>query len=80
VTCRDAIALLGDDLGLELRPTDLAHLSLHLAGCRSCRAYLGTYRTTSRLAREAAADVKMPDETKRRLRAFLIETLSRESR
>jgi anti-sigma factor RsiW len=76
VTCRDAIALLGDFLGKELGPSDRARLALHLAGCRPCRAYLRTYRKTARLAARAAT-VEMPAEMKQRLRAFLIETLSR---
>jgi hypothetical protein len=77
VTCHDAIALLGDFLGRELRPRDRARLALHLAGCRPCRAYLRTYRATARLAGRASA-VEMPQEMRRRLRAFLLETLSRE--
>lgn len=76
MTCRDAIALLGDFLGKELGPRERARLAFHLAGCRPCRAYLRTYRKTARLA-AGAATADMPDEMKRRLRAFLIETLSR---
>lgn len=76
MTCRDAIGLLGDFLGKELGPKDRARLALHLAGCRPCRAYLRTYRKAARLApRAATAD--MPAEMKQRLRAFLLETLSR---
>jgi hypothetical protein len=76
VTCRDAIALFGDFLGKELGPTDRARLALHLAGCRPCRAYLRTYRKTARLAGRAVTG-DMPEEMKKRLRAFLLETLSR---
>jgi anti-sigma factor RsiW len=76
MTCRDAIAILGDFLAGELGPAARARLALHLAGCRPCRAYLRTYRKTVRLTRRGAA-VEMPDEMKRRLRAFLLETLSR---
>jgi hypothetical protein len=78
VTCRDAIDLLGDFLARELGPRDRARLHLHLAGCRPCRAYLRTYRRTVRLAARAG-QVEMPEEMKRRLRAFLVETLSRKS-
>ena len=74
MTCRDAIALLADFLGLELGPRDYARFAAHLAGCRPCRAYLRTYRKTKRLAGRAAA-VEMPEEMKRRVRAFLIERL-----
>jgi anti-sigma factor RsiW len=76
VTCRDAIALLADFLGHELGPIDRARLRVHLAGCGPCRAYLRTYRKAARLG-AAAARVPMPDEMKERLRAFLIEHLSR---
>lgn len=79
MTCRDAIELLGDFLGRELGPRDRARLMLHLAGCRPCRAYLRTYRKTARVAGRAAT-AEMPEEMKRRLRAFLVETLSRDRR
>jgi hypothetical protein len=75
VTCRDAIDLLGDFLARELGPRDRVRLRLHLAGCRPCRAYLRTYRRTVRLAGRAG-EIEMPEEMKRRLRAFLLEQLS----
>jgi anti-sigma factor RsiW len=77
VTCRDAIDLLGEFLGSELGPRDRVRLMVHLAGCRPCRAYLRTYRKTARVAGRAAT-AEMPEEMKRRLRAFLAETLSRD--
>ena len=76
MTCRDAIAILGDFLANELGPKDRARLALHLAGCKPCRAYLRTYRRTRRLANRAGA-VEMPAEMKRRLRVFLVETMTR---
>ena len=76
VTCRDAIAVLGDFLATELGPKDRARLAFHLARCQPCRAYLRTYRKTRQLANRAAA-VEMPAEMKRRLRAFLVETMTR---
>lgn len=75
MTCRDAIGLLGEFLAKELGPRDRARLALHLAGCRPCRAFLRTYRKTARIAGRAAT-VEMPEEMKRRLRAFLVEKLS----
>jgi predicted anti-sigma-YlaC factor YlaD len=75
VTCRDAIDLLGDFLASELGPRDSVRLRLHLAGCRPCRAYLRTYRRTVRLAGRAG-EIEMPEEMKRRLRAFLVEKLA----
>jgi hypothetical protein len=75
VTCRDAIDLLGDFLARELGPRDRARLRLHLAGCRPCRAYLRTYRRTVHLVGRTGRS-EMPEEMKRRLRGFLLETLS----
>jgi predicted anti-sigma-YlaC factor YlaD len=69
-TCREAIARMSEFLGRELGPVDVARLTLHLATCAPCRAYLRTLRRTIRLAGRAA-DVEMPEELKRRLRALL---------
>lgn len=71
------IDLLGDFLAGELGPRDRIRLRLHLAGCRPCRAYLRTYRRTARIAGRAGT-TEMPDDMKRRLRAFLLEKLSSE--
>jgi anti-sigma factor RsiW len=71
-TCREAIARMSEFLGRELSPVDAAQLMLHLATCAPCRAYLRTLRRTIRLAGRAA-DVEMPEEMKRRLKAFLSE-------
>ena len=76
VTCRDAIAILGDFLAKELGPKDRARLAFHLAGCKPCRAYLRTYRKTRHLTHRAGA-VEMPEEMKRRVRAFLLDALRR---
>ena len=77
VTCRDAIAVLGEFFANELSSKDRARLALHLAGCRPCRAYLRTYRKTRRLAQRAGA-VEMPEEMKHRVRSFLLDLLTRE--
>jgi len=77
VTCRDAIEVLADYLGLTLGPKAVARLSAHLMGCAACRAYLRTYRKTSRLARRAV-NAEMPEQMQRRLRAFLVEALTKE--
>ena len=70
LTCREVIARLSAYLGRELGPLDIARIALHLALCRECRAYLRTFRATVRIAGAAAA-VEMPEEMRRRLRAFL---------
>ena len=72
LTCREAIARMSEFLGRELGAVDLARIMLHLATCAPCRAYLRTLRRTIQLVGRAA-DVEMPDEMKRRLRAFLRE-------
>jgi predicted anti-sigma-YlaC factor YlaD len=72
LTCREAIARMSEFLGRELGPVDVARITLHLATCAPCRAYLRTLRRTIQLAGRAA-HVDMPDEMKRRLRAFLTE-------
>jgi hypothetical protein len=71
-TCREAIARMSEFVGRELGPIDVAQLMLHLATCAPCRAYLRTLRRTIQVAGRAA-DVEMPEEMKRRLRAFLSE-------
>jgi len=70
LTCREAIARMSAFLDRELGPLDVARITLHLSTCAPCRAYLRTLRATIRIAGRAA-DVEMPEEMKRRLRAFL---------
>jgi len=72
LTCRETIARMSAFLDRELGPRDLVRLGLHLAACAPCRAYLRTLRRTIHVAGRAA-DVEMPEEMKRRLRAFVSE-------
>ena len=74
MTCRELIALLADYLEASLAPEVVGQLDLHLRDCPPCVAYLNTYRRTRDVAAEANR-VEMPDEMKRRLRAFLLERL-----
>lgn len=63
LTCRDAIDFMGRFLAGELSEPERRRFRWHLRLCRSCRAYLRTYRTTLALAagtREAPAPI--PDE------------------
>jgi hypothetical protein len=76
VTCREAIALLADFLGATLDDRAGEVLVAHLADCDECLAYLATYRRTVDTV-AASARVPMPDELRRRLRAFLLEQLAR---
>jgi hypothetical protein len=80
LSCPDAVRLLGDYPDLALQPTDVVRLVLHLGACRPCRGYLGTCRTTALLLRDSAVDIRMPEAAKQRLRAYLVQRLSTESR
>jgi anti-sigma factor RsiW len=74
MTCQEAIALLLDYLESTLAPEALERLETHLADCEPCRAYLATYRRTIDVA-GAAGKIEMPDDMRRRLRAFLLDQL-----
>jgi predicted anti-sigma-YlaC factor YlaD len=77
MTCREAIAVLGDYLEDVLSGELLVELEAHLRDCAPCRAYLATYRKTRALAADAGR-VEMPDEMKLRLREFLLRRLREE--
>lgn len=51
MTCRDAIALLGEYLEAPLGASAGTEIEAHLRGCAECQAYLNTYRRTSELTR-----------------------------
>jgi len=51
VTCRDAIALLGEYLEATLGASTVTDIEAHLRDCDECQAYLNTYRRTSELTR-----------------------------
>ncbi len=76
MTCRDAIALLGEHLEAALGEDVLGRLEDHLRDCAPCVAYLNTYRRTREMAAEASR-VEMPPEMHRRLREFLVDHLCR---
>lgn len=76
MTCQEAISLLVDYLEATLDDDRLARLEPHLAGCDPCVAYLNTYRRTREVA-AAEGRVEMPDEMKKRLRAFLLAEMRR---
>jgi anti-sigma factor RsiW len=78
MTCRDAIAIMGDYLESLLNEEALAELEAHFRDCAPCRAYLNTYRRTRDMA-GAEGRVEMPPEMKERLRAFLVERILKSS-
>ena len=75
LSCREAIALLGDFLEAAFGPSQLAELERHLAGCDPCQAYLATYRRTRELTARTER-VEMPPEMRSRLAEFLLRQLS----
>jgi anti-sigma factor RsiW len=74
MTCEETVALLSDYLETALGPDALADLERHLGECAPCVAYLNTFRAARRLVAEMA-HVEMPEETKERLRSFLLARL-----
>ncbi len=72
-TCKEVILnYLADYLDNVLGREAAADLERHLAHCRSCVAYLHTYRRTRQLTARTVPPA-MPDELKARLRRFLLE-------
>jgi hypothetical protein len=74
VTCRDAIAMLGDYLEAVLGEDVLRRLEDYLRDCAPCVAYLNTYRRTREMAAEVNR-IEMPEEMRGRLREFLLSHL-----
>jgi anti-sigma factor RsiW len=66
-TCREVIGFLLEYLSGELPPERERAFEEHLAECPSCVAYLQTYRSTIRLARETLAPSGTPEELPREL-------------
>jgi anti-sigma factor RsiW len=72
--CRELIEIIDDYLDDALAPDIAQELERHLEECAPCRAYIATYRKTSRIG-AVAARVDMPEEMKARLRRFLADNL-----
>jgi anti-sigma factor RsiW len=79
MTCKDAIAVLGDFLEEALSPEALRDLEAHLRDCAPCLAYLNTYRKTRGLVARAG-HAEMPAELKARLRRFVLEQFTKRER
>ena len=76
LTCRELIARLGDYVDAALDLLMHARVTLHLATCVPCRAYLATYKRTIALAGQSGR-VEMPGEARHRVTRELIERLRR---
>ena len=59
VTCEEVHAFLDDYVGGELAAPRRDEFERHLARCRSCAAYLETYRATVALARAAHRELEL---------------------
>lgn len=79
MTCKDAIAILGDFLEEALSPDAVREMEGHFRDCKPCRAYLNTYRRTRGLVARAGR-AEMPEELKERLRQFLLSRLTKAPR
>jgi anti-sigma factor RsiW len=63
IVCREVIAFLDEYVEERLDGARRAEFDRHLAVCRSCVAYLGSYRETIRMARLASPAIEdMPPE------------------
>ncbi len=61
ITCRQLIDFIADYVDGDLDDR-LGHVfESHLAHCRSCRAYLESYRKTLRFTRAVANDIPLDD-------------------
>ena len=76
MTCEDAIAILAEFLDHALPAAVGEALEAHLSDCAPCRAYLRTYEKTRWLVGRMERP-EMPAELKTRLRAFLVDQLTR---
>jgi len=72
MTCEQLIAFLADYLDGTLPVETIALFESHLAGCRSCTAYLTTYRETIRLTRLTAASPTLLDDAPEELIAAIL--------
>ena len=68
--CPRIVALLSDYLDGRLPSNVRADLDQHLAGCPSCSAFVGTFRSTVSLL-HSLEDKDLPGRTRLKLRAFL---------
>ncbi len=60
LTCKEFIDFIGRYLDGELSESEQGLFDMHLANCKSCPAYLETYRQTIALGQEAFAETAAP--------------------
>ena len=71
ITCRQLIEFIVDYVEGGLEDAERTAFERHLARCRSCQAYLATYRATMSLAREAESDAPAEGVPEELVRAIL---------
>jgi hypothetical protein len=72
MTCREFVECVGPYYDGDLPAHHQSAFATHLAGCLTCRAYLGAYEATVRLAREA---LKTSDEQQSDLPEELVKSI-----
>lgn len=76
-TCKDAVDVLLDYLDGDMDESLRTKLEAHLHGCTPCEEFLASYKSTTRLCKEALAE-QMPCNLKERLKGFLRANLKKE--
>jgi anti-sigma factor RsiW len=71
ITCRELIDFIAGYVAGELDEIARTDFERHLAVCRSCRAYLDSYRKTMALTRAAASDEPLDDVPEMLVRTIL---------
>ncbi len=75
-SCREIFDLLSDYVDGELAPEVRGTLLKHLKECPPCERFLRTFEKTRSLCRESLME-EMPEELRKRLRAFLQDRIPR---
>lgn len=72
--CSDTERLLFDYIQGELSQDVCVKLDKHLAGCKSCRRYVSSYRKSiDATRRHAWPEIEMPLELEKRLKEFIAQ-------
>ncbi len=78
MTCRELTDFILDYLEDALEPAQRARFEEHLAECAECRQFLGTYRATGQLVRDAMTPDK-PAQAPADLIAAILDSRRRAS-
>lgn len=77
ICCKECLDLLYDYLEEDLDPKTRTHLEEHFEDCPPCIAFLNTYKSTSKLCREALGEIDIPEAVQIKLRDFLKENIQK---